>query len=163
MCDRLLFHRRFFSNIFQENFFHQEILVFFSFRQIFLSRSFSSCRRWYFLLSVFPRRMFFQEIFVYQEILFSSFKFQENLFFQDTLFAFQEILLFIFFLYFRRFFFFHEICFFCSEYFFQKIGLQEKKNNFLRNKKRKKNPRGKKRKERITLTLWGNQSPENRK
>lgn len=156
MCDRLLFHRRFFSNIFQENFFHQEILVFFSFRQIFLYRSFSSCRRWYFLLSVFPRRMFFQEIFVYQEILFSSFKFQENLFFQDTLFAFKEILLFIFFLYFRRFFFFHEIFFFCSEYFFQKIVLQEKKNNFLRNKKKEKESPGKKKKRKNNPNPAGN-------
>lgn len=46
----------------------------------------------------------------------------------------------------QEIFFFPWNFFFCSEYFFQKIGLQEKKNNFLRNKKKEKESPGKKKK-----------------
>lgn len=156
MCDRLLFHRRFFSNIFQENFFHQEILVFFSFRQIFLYRSFSSFRRWYFLLSVFSRRMFFQEIFVFQDIL-SFLLFNSRIFFFPgySLCFSGDFTIHIFSL-------LQEI-FFLFRIFFSEDSSPGKKNYFPGNKKRKKNLQGKKRKERITLTLRGKQSPENRK
>lgn len=145
MCDRLLFHRRFSSNIFQEDFFHQEILVFFFFQADFFVQIFFFFQEMIFSLECFPQENDFSGDFCLPGNSLFFFLIPESFFPGYSLCFSGDFTIHIFSLL-QEIFFFPWNFFFCSEYFFQKIGLQEKKNNFLRNKKKEKESPGKKKK-----------------